>query len=160
MGGFNQRPTPYTRGDRFSGINRFSNNGRGRNRGDSLRHLSQDGYHRRIKSIILLSSSSYMYRATFCATIEHHDLPRISISDFDNGPWASGNNYGSRGGNMGMRGCMDMKGGNYRGSGDSWGGNSGVHSIHMRGLPFKATEQDIADVNFSINFRASNLQSF
>ncbi|KAH0947835.1 hypothetical protein HN011_003634 [Eciton burchellii] len=97
MGGFNQRPTPYTRGDRFSGINRFSNNGRGRNR------------------------------------------------DFDNGPWASGNNYGSRGGNMGMRGCMDMKGGNYRGSGDSWGGNSGVHSIHMRGLPFKATEQDIAD---------------
>ncbi|RLU15693.1 hypothetical protein DMN91_011448 [Ooceraea biroi] len=98
MGGFNQRPAPYTRGDRFGGMNRFNNNGRGsRNR------------------------------------------------DFDNGPWASGNNYGSRGGNMGMRGGMDMKGGNYRGSGDSWGGNSGVHSIHMRGLPFKATEQDIAD---------------
>ncbi|XP_014480702.1 PREDICTED: heterogeneous nuclear ribonucleoprotein H2 isoform X2 [Dinoponera quadriceps] len=98
MGGFNQRPAPYTRGDRFGGMNRFSNNGRGsRNR------------------------------------------------DFDNGPWGNGNNYGSRGGNMGMRGGMDMKGGNYRGSGDSWGGNSGVHSIHMRGLPFKATEQDIAD---------------
>ncbi|XP_012219838.1 heterogeneous nuclear ribonucleoprotein H2 isoform X2 [Linepithema humile] len=98
MGGFNQRPAPYTRGDRFGGMNRFSNNGRGsRNR------------------------------------------------DFDNGPWGSGNNYGSRGGNMGMRGGMDMKGGNYRGNNDSWGGNSGVHSIHMRGLPFKATEQDIAD---------------
>ncbi|XP_071650393.1 heterogeneous nuclear ribonucleoprotein H2 isoform X2 [Temnothorax longispinosus] len=100
MGGFNQRPAPYTRGDRFGGMNRFSNNGRGsRNR------------------------------------------------DFDNGPWGgSGNNYGSRGGNMGMRGSMDMKGGNYRGgNNDSWGGNSGVYSIHMRGLPFKATEQDIAD---------------
>lgn len=49
---------------------------------------------------------------------------------------------------MGMRGSMDMKGGNYRGNNDSWGGNSGVYSIHMRGLPFKATEQDIADVKF------------
>lgn len=45
-----------------------------------------------------------------------------------------------------MRGGLDMKGGNFRGSGDTWGGNSGIHSIHMRGLPFKATEQDIADV--------------
>lgn len=41
MGGFNQRPAPYTRGDRFGGMNRFSNNGRGsRNRGDSF-HLSK-----------------------------------------------------------------------------------------------------------------------
>ncbi|XP_020290012.1 heterogeneous nuclear ribonucleoprotein H2-like isoform X4 [Pseudomyrmex gracilis] len=98
MGGFNQRPAPYTRGDRFGGVNRFSNGRGSRNR------------------------------------------------DFDNGPWGGGNNYGSRGGNMGMRGGMDMKGGgNYRGNNDSWGGNSGLHSIHMRGLPFKATEQDIAD---------------
>ncbi|XP_076234436.1 heterogeneous nuclear ribonucleoprotein glorund isoform X2 [Calliopsis andreniformis] len=65
--------------------------------------------------------------------------------DFDGGPWGSGNNFDSRGGGMGMRGGMDMKGGNFRGSGDTWGGNSGIHSIHMRGLPFKATEQDIAD---------------
>jgi len=74
-----------------------------------------------------------------------------STLDFDNGPWGSGNNYGSRGGNMGMRGSMDMKGGNYRGNNDSWGGNSGVYSIHMRGLPFKATEQDIADVIFIVD---------
>ncbi|XP_015590172.1 heterogeneous nuclear ribonucleoprotein H2 [Cephus cinctus] len=98
MGGFNQRPAPYDRGDRFGGMNRFSNNGRGsRNR------------------------------------------------DFDGGLWGSGNNFGSRGGNMGMRGNMDMKGGNFRGSGDNWSGNSGMHCIHMRGLPFRATEQDIAD---------------
>lgn len=44
MGGFNQRPAPYTRGDRFGGMNRFSNNGRGsRNRGDSFRHVSKFG---------------------------------------------------------------------------------------------------------------------
>ncbi|KAL2734393.1 heterogeneous nuclear ribonucleoprotein H [Vespula squamosa] len=98
MGGFNQRPAPYDRGDRFGGMNRFSNNGRGsRNR------------------------------------------------DFDSGPWGSGNNFSSRGSGMGMRGGMDMKGGNFRGSGDNWGSNTGVHSIHMRGLPFKATEDDIAD---------------
>lgn len=46
MGGFNQRPAPYTRGDRFGGMNRFNNNGRGsRNRGDSL-HLSKYGDYR------------------------------------------------------------------------------------------------------------------
>ncbi|KAI4494974.1 heterogeneous nuclear ribonucleoprotein H [Polistes fuscatus] len=98
MGGFNQRPAPYDRGDRFGGMNRFSNNSRGsRNR------------------------------------------------DFDSGPWGSGNNFNSRGSGMGMRGGMDMKGGNFRGSGDNWGNNTGLHSIHMRGLPFKATEDDIAD---------------
>lgn len=63
--------------------------------------------------------------------------------DFDGDPWG-GNNFDSRGGGMGMRGGMDMKG-NFRGNGDAWGGGSGIHSIHMRGLPFKATEQDIAD---------------
>ncbi|KAK0093599.1 hypothetical protein PV326_013136 [Microctonus aethiopoides] len=74
------------------------------------------------------------------------------MSDFDGGPWAGSNNFGSRGGGMGMRNNMDMKGGNYRGSGgggggggDNWNGNSGIHCIHMRGLPFRATEQDIAD---------------
>lgn len=61
---------------------------------------------------------------------------------------------------MGMRGGMDMKGGNYRGNNDSWGGNSGVHSIHMRGLPFKATEQDIADVNSIINNKYLYLSRF
>lgn len=37
MGGFNQRPTPYDRGDRFGGMNRFNNNARGsRNRGGGM----------------------------------------------------------------------------------------------------------------------------
>lgn len=50
-----------------------------------------------------------------------------------------------------MRGSMDMKGGNFRNSGDNWNGNSGLHCIHMRGLPFRATEQDIADVIITPN---------
>lgn len=58
---------------------------------------------------------------------------------------------------MGMRGSMDMKGGNYRGNNDNWSGNSGVYSIHMRGLPFKATEQDIADVILIINNNQTTL---
>ncbi|XP_033230351.1 heterogeneous nuclear ribonucleoprotein H-like [Belonocnema kinseyi] len=76
--------------------------------------------------------------------------------DFDGGLWGGGgggggggNNFSSRGSGMGMRGGgMDMKGGgNFRGSGDNWngGGNNSMHCIHMRGLPFRATEQDIAD---------------
>ena len=75
--------------------------------------------------------------------------------DFDGGLWGGGGNNFSRGSGMGMRGSgMDMKGGgNFRGNNDNWnggGGNSGLHCIHMRGLPFRATEQDIADVIISV----------
>lgn len=51
--------------------------------------------------------------------------------------------------NMRSGGGMDMKGGggNFRNTGgDNWNSNAGMHCIHMRGLPFRATEQDIADV--------------
>lgn len=80
------------------------------------------------------------------------------ILDFDGGLWGGGggggggggNNFSSRGSGMGMRGGgMDMKGGgNFRGNCDNWNGgnNSHMHCVHMRGLPFRATEQDIADV--------------
>lgn len=89
--------------------------------------------------------------------------------DFDNGlgGWNNGNNYQSRGNNMGggggggMRGNMDMGmkgGGNYRGGNDNWNCNNGggMHCVHMRGLPFRASEQDIADVNKRF-FKASFL---
>jgi hypothetical protein len=80
--------------------------------------------------------------------------------DFDNGlGWNSGNNFQSRGNNMGggMRGGMDMKGsGNFRGN-DNWNSNNtGVHCVHMRGLPFRATEQDIADVNIRLYINISS----
>ncbi|KAJ8675176.1 hypothetical protein QAD02_010962 [Eretmocerus hayati] len=73
--------------------------------------------------------------------------------DYDDGPgWNDRGNY-SRGNNMGggmrNRGDMDMKrGGNYGGGrNDEWmhGGLLEGHCIHMRGLPFRATEEDIAD---------------
>ncbi|XP_014211583.1 heterogeneous nuclear ribonucleoprotein H2 [Copidosoma floridanum] len=71
--------------------------------------------------------------------------------DFDNNlGWNNSNNFPSRGNNMGggLGGGMDMgmKGsGNFRNS-DNWNSNNiGLHCVHMRGLPFRATEQDIAD---------------
>lgn len=44
--GFNQRPSPYDRNDRFGGMNRFSNNGRNaRNRGVDRDKCKFDKYH-------------------------------------------------------------------------------------------------------------------
>ncbi|XP_014233919.1 heterogeneous nuclear ribonucleoprotein F-like isoform X1 [Trichogramma pretiosum] len=104
MGGFNQRPAPYDRGNRFGAMNRFGNNLRNNRAG-----------------------------------------PR----DYDNNSWGNGNNFpprGNMGGGMrGGMGMMEMKGsGDFRGN-DNWNSNPGRHSVHMRGLPFKASEQDIAD---------------
>lgn len=44
-----------------------------------------------------------------------------------------------------------QNGGNKNLFGDSWGhdrGSSGLHCVHMRGLPFKATHGDISDVSY------------
>lgn len=123
MNTFNQRPAPYDHRDRFGGMNRFNNNPRNprNNRG-------------RLKNKLMIYDNT-----TICYKLFY-------TVDFDNGPWGHSNNFGSRGSNM--RGNMDMKGANYRANGDNWNGNSGgIHCIHMRGLPFRATEQDIADVS-------------
>jgi len=43
-----------------------------------------------------------------------------------------------------------MGGHGYGGAGDASSGFHGGHFVHMRGLPFRATENDIANVsNFS-----------
>lgn len=53
-------------------------------------------------------------------------------------------------------GGMGMK--PYGGGGHNWNGNmgdrgsGGVHCVHMRGLPFKATQADVADVSVKIFF--------
>ncbi|GLG99799.1 RNA-binding protein fusilli, partial [Gryllus bimaculatus] len=130
-GGFNQRPAPYDRGDRFGGMNRYSNMGRGS---------------RNFKG----------------------------FGDFDDGPspWGFSSSWGG-GGGPGMRGSMGGRGGSGMnmnmsmnssgfggmgglgrgrsgGGGNSWNSNGagmggGGHCIHMRGLPFRATQADIAD---------------
>jgi hypothetical protein len=100
----------------------------------------------------------------------------LGFGDFDDGPgswgfnssWGSGGGPGLRG-NLGSRGSglnMNMNSGGFgglgmgRGSrsgggGGNWasngtgmggGGGGGGHCIHMRGLPFRATQADIADV--------------
>lgn len=130
-GGFNQRPAPYDRGDRFGGINRYNNMGRG----------------------------SRSFKGGF--------------GDFDDGPspWGMNSSWGGSGGpgmrgNMGGRGSsnfnmsmnsggfgnMGMGRGGRSGGGGSWNGGGGGggmggggHCIHMRGLPFRATQADIAD---------------
>ncbi|XP_026759661.1 heterogeneous nuclear ribonucleoprotein H-like [Galleria mellonella] len=50
--------------------------------------------------------------------------------------------YGGRG-NFGRGGGFGGRGG-FRNRGGGGGGGGGCHSVHMRGLPFKATPQDIA----------------
>lgn len=45
---------------------------------------------------------------------------------------------------------LGMGGHGYGGAGDASSGFHGGHFVHMRGLPFRATENDIANVsNFS-----------
>lgn len=48
---------------------------------------------------------------------------------------------------------LGMGGHGYGGAGDASSGFHGGHFVHMRGLPFRATENDIANVsNFSNSF--------
>ncbi|CAL4200949.1 unnamed protein product, partial [Meganyctiphanes norvegica] len=81
---------------------------------------------------------------------------RISgYADYDDGPgWGSGGyndspggwSGGGRGGRGGPGG-MGMKGGNMGGGrgGSNWNNGTG-HCVHMRGLPFRAAEEDIEDL--------------
>jgi hypothetical protein len=99
----------------------------------------------------------------------------LGFGDFDDGPgswgfnssWGGGGgaglrgNLGSRSGGLNMNmnsggfGGLGMgRGGRPGGGGGNWasngtglgGGGGGGHCIHMRGLPFRAAQADIADV--------------
>jgi len=120
----NQRHTPYDRNERFGGPNRYSN---------------------------AMGRGARGYRGT-----------GGGFSDFDDGPWGDSgawDNGGMRGtvrgggGMKGMGGGLDRGGGyNSTGSG-GWGGSvggggmdgPGGYCVHMRGLPFRAVQADIAD---------------
>lgn len=92
-------------------------------------------------------------------------------------PWGFNSSWGSGGGGPGLRGSLGGRGGGLNmnmnmnsggfgglgmgrggrsgGGGGNWssngtglgGGGGGGHCIHMRGLPFRATQADIADVS-------------
>ncbi|KAK9693918.1 snRNA-activating protein complex (SNAPc), subunit 3 [Popillia japonica] len=61
-------------------------------------------------------------------------------NDYDNRPWISNHNGDMRGG--GNRSPFDLKD---WGSGGSNDRDNSAHCVHMRGLPFKATQMDIAE---------------
>lgn len=56
------------------------------------------------------------------------------------------------GGGMGMKFGGGGHGGWGNGNMGNDRGSGGVHCVHMRGLPFKATQQDVADVSFILQF--------
>lgn len=58
---------------------------------------------------------------------------------------SSGPGYGMRNGPGGM-GMKPYGGHNWNGNMGGDRGSGGMHCVHMRGLPFKATQQDVADV--------------
>uniref|UniRef100_A0A1B6D4H1 RRM domain-containing protein n=1 Tax=Clastoptera arizonana TaxID=38151 RepID=A0A1B6D4H1_9HEMI len=108
-GGFNQRPVPYDRNDRFGGMNRYGGGGP-------------------------MSRQSRNFKG---------------FGDFDDG-WDSNvwnNGGGPRGSN---RGNMKSNMFSNMNSSPGWNGGS-LHSIHMRGLPFRATQNDIAEFFRPVN---------
>lgn len=129
-GPFSNRPAPYDRHDRFGGANRFNNmGGRGGGGGGPVGRSFKNDFG--------------------------------GFNDDGPGPW--GGNWGNGGG---MRGGPPMRGGggpgmgmkpnfggpggpgpgmNRNGSWNGGGGGGGGHNIHMRGLPFRATQSDIAE---------------
>lgn len=75
------------------------------------------------------------------------------FGDFDDGPWEPNpwsNGREMRGSSRGssiMNSRASSIFGNMSNSGGSWNGGGAHHNIHMRGLPFRANQSDIADVS-------------
>ncbi|XP_075209789.1 heterogeneous nuclear ribonucleoprotein H-like isoform X2 [Lycorma delicatula] len=89
-------------------------------------------------------------------------LPRQSrnfkgFGDFDDGPWEPNpwsNGREMRGSSRGssiMNSRASSIFGNMSNSGGSWNGGGAHHNIHMRGLPFRANQSDIADFFRPVN---------
>uniref|UniRef100_A0A0V0G3S0 Putative splicing factor hnrnp-f n=2 Tax=Triatominae TaxID=70999 RepID=A0A0V0G3S0_TRIDM len=120
----NQRHAPYDRNERFGGMNRYSGMS-SRSSQRSFRGGAPSRY----------SGPGGMGGGGF--------------NDFDDGPWDQGAGSGSggpwgepRGGIKPLMGNMD-RGGFGGGPQGNW--QPPTHCVHMRGLPFKATQADIAE---------------
>lgn len=86
------------------------------------------------------------------------NMKSFGNNGYDNGggPWNSGRNMGGPRGGGGSGGQSMMGGG---GGGSGWNGNNWnappsrpLYVVHMRGLPFKANEDDIATVSIFIYY--------
>ena len=64
---------------------------------------------------------------------------------FDDYRGGYGMNDGGFGNDRGMGGGMGSMGGGMGGMGGGYGGGRANHVVHMRGLPFRVTENDIAE---------------
>ncbi|KAB0801900.1 hypothetical protein PPYR_04086 [Photinus pyralis] len=108
--GYNSRPGPYDRGDRYGNMNRFQSRG----------------------------------SRSFKGSLFSNNVSDRKYSDYDDfgelpSPWLNNSNHNG-----------DMGSDNSPYGGHSWEspeecGGGGVHCVHMRGLPFKANQMDIAD---------------
>ncbi|KAK6629710.1 hypothetical protein RUM43_003528 [Polyplax serrata] len=153
MTGFMNRPAPYDARDRFGGPNRFRNmggggpNGMGRNfRGMHLEKKQYKCEERQLSGLALKWSLS--------ADDGPWSNGRFNNDNFSGGfgggmgPMGGGFGGGNFGGNGGIfDGFNNMSGGGGGGGGVGFNnmGPSSAHCIHMRGLPFRATKQDVAD---------------
>ncbi|XP_014291697.1 heterogeneous nuclear ribonucleoprotein H2 isoform X3 [Halyomorpha halys] len=162
----NQRHAPYDRGDRFGGMNRYSQmGGGGRSSQRSFRGIGRQG-----GSFSDFDDDPW------------EDQPRVrpwedsrsrrggpweesrrggqwenrgGFNDYDDGPWEGGPGGGpwdNSGPGLGPRGgikpLLPSLGPPDRGFGSGHGGNGWqppTHCVHMRGLPFRATQADIAE---------------
>jgi len=87
------------------------------------------------------------------------NMKSFGNNGYDNGgdPWSSGRSMGGPRGGGGGQGMMGSSSGG--GGGGGWNGNNWnappsrpLYVVHMRGLPFKANEDDIATVSIFIYF--------
>lgn len=124
-GGFNSRPGPYDRESRYGGGGGGGGGGRFQSRGS--RSFKGANFSNNGPGTVSYYHICELFFTRFLLGYDTYDRPS---------PWA---NNSQNGGNKSL-------------FSDSWGsshdrGPSGLHCVHMRGLPFKATHNDISDVS-------------
>nr|BAN20945.1 heterogeneous nuclear ribonucleoprotein F [Riptortus pedestris] len=153
----NQRHAPYDRGDRFGGMNRYNQMGGGRSSNRSFRGIGGrpggsfsdfdddpwDDCPRPWEDSRRGGPWEDSRRGGFGG-------PGGGFNDFDDGPWEGGAGSGpweGMGPPRGIKPLMPSLGPPDRGFGGGPGANwqPPTHCVHMRGLPFRATQADIAE---------------
>lgn len=144
--GYSTRPSPYDRGDRCGSINRFQARGSRSFKGAVFNNNMSGNSFEKLTFLIIVLCFSVSINSF---SLNFTDRKFSDFNNFDRpNSWSSNSNH-----NGDMEGNHSPWGGN-----SSDRGNNGIHCVHMRGLPFKATQMDIADVN-SINLEVRRYNS-